>query len=986
MVKTNDDASNLPFARGDGEQHFRYFIENRINYCDSKWYAGNYISKHDPITGEIIDNFVSLRIYTPKDADGNPRTDLAVPANANITLVPYSNMYAGVRYKANGTLYQKRVEQGEEVTFEAPNEVFNDTETAIYGADQLSSLGDLAPLYCGTVNVSKAIKLTEIKIGDGTQGYVNNNLKELSVGTNKLLKKIDIQNCPSFTSALGLKGCQNIEEIYAKGSGITGVELADSGYLKIVQLPSTIANLTMKNQEYIEEFTMEGYGALKTLHVENCPAIDTLNIIDNSPILERVRLTGVEWEYEDASFLYELMDRNLAGIDENGSNTEHMWLDGTCHIETLTGTEMAEIKAMYPYLTITYDNLTADLIFMSEDGETELCRQTIFNGGNGTDPIGAGTITTPTKESTAQYDYTFSGWSTTLGGVADANALLKVEADRYVYVVFISTIRSYTVNFYSGSKLLQTQTVEYGKDATYTGSTPTHESGEDFYEFTGWNPKPTNIVGDTNCYAQFYDAREITDDWATIEANVQNGTATSLYQIGAYKNVEINYEDGTSETIPMEVIAHSHDELADDTNANWKKITVSGAGSLQYNSCNVAKIGNVTYICTIKSLFEFNVVEMKLTKVIDCPSVTTFRGFTSYNNELYIFANMTNEETTEKYNVLFKLSNNEWIEIEIPTFNTDNFPAVMEGYKNKLHIIYGEYHYTYDGNEFILLNSVASDFRPFRGRSVVFDDCIYYGNGFYNNQLIKYDGETYSVACRTFTGSAQINIGVYNGELYMVEDKVTKKFNPTTNTFDSLFNELTLIIRNGILVEVNGKFYVGLGENTSGYVCVLENPKATLTFMAKNLLKDDRKMKTSGGTSNGWIDTDVRTYLNEEFLNYLETSLQSSIKLVKKYSSISKTDIGFTNDKIFIPSSSELGLSKHSYIVDGQGEQYPVFTDGLSRKKYKLNNNAANTYWTRSLCKEYAHLNYFNYINDGGSFSSRGAGMNEYGILVGFCI
>ena len=234
MLRSDNDASNLFQAQGTGKEFLKYFAKNRLMYLDSKWYAGDY-----------PDDIVSLRIYTPSEWNG-------VEPCADIKVTPYSNMYAGVRYKANGTLQQIRAEENVEVTFAAPDETFNDTETAIYGASQISSLGDLSPLYCGTINLSKATKLVEIVVGSGIDGYSNGNLKELSVGTNKLLKKIDIRNCPNLVDPLAISECPNIEEIYAQGSGITSVELPSSGYLKKVYLPGTLTNLTVTNQQYIE--------------------------------------------------------------------------------------------------------------------------------------------------------------------------------------------------------------------------------------------------------------------------------------------------------------------------------------------------------------------------------------------------------------------------------------------------------------------------------------------------------------------------------------------------------------------------------------------------------------------------------------------------------------------------------------------------------------------------------------------------------------
>ena len=495
MLRSDNDASNLYQVRGTGEDHLEYFVKNRLNYCDSKWYAADY-----------ADNYVALRVYTPNTWAG-------VEPNPSITITPYSNMYAGVRYKANGTLLQERAEKNVPVTFSPPtgtdlsyNENFSDTESAIYGASEISSLGDLAPLYCGTLNVSKATKLVELKVGDGTEGYVNEHLHSLSVGTNRLLKMIDIRNCPKLTDSLNLSGCPNIEEVYATGSGITGLSLTSGGTVKILELPSTLTSLVLHNQIYIERVTLEGYASIKSLSIENCPAINTLDVLNNCTNVERVRLSGVNWSFENTDYLYALKNRNLAGIDENGYNTDNMWIDGTCHVGTISGTEITELKSIYPYLSITYDTLTSDLIFMSHDGLTELHRQTIYNGGNGNDPVKNGLISTPTMESTAQYHYTFAGWSRTPNGDASPTALVNIVENRYVYVAYSATVRTYNVYFHNGSTLLQVvSNVPYGGDATYTGATPVKNdvADADDYAFAGFVPSGTNIVGETHCYAEY---------------------------------------------------------------------------------------------------------------------------------------------------------------------------------------------------------------------------------------------------------------------------------------------------------------------------------------------------------------------------------------------------------------------------------------------------------------------------------------------------
>ena len=132
------------------------------------------------------------------------------------------------------------------------------------------------------------------------------------------------------------------------------------------------------------------------------------------------------------------------------------------------------------------------------NGGTLLFTDTVEEGSNA-----AYEGSTPTKASTAQYNYTFAGWAATDGGSANSTILNNISASRSVYAAFTSTVKKYTVYFYNGSTLLQTvKDVAYGGSATYTGDTPVDPDGNNA-EFEGWSPAPTNIVGNTSCYAQF---------------------------------------------------------------------------------------------------------------------------------------------------------------------------------------------------------------------------------------------------------------------------------------------------------------------------------------------------------------------------------------------------------------------------------------------------------------------------------------------------
>ena len=548
MLRSDDDSTYLYQVRGTGEEHLRYFVDNRLKYCDSKWYAAEY-----------AENYATLRIYTPSTWSG-------VAPNADITITPYSNLYAGVRYKANGTLEQKRATKNVAVTFEAPDETFNDTETAIYGASEISSLGDLAPLYCGTINVTKATKLTELKIGDSASGYSNGNLTSLSVGTNKLLKKIDVRNCPALTDPLALSGCPSIEEIYATGSGITGVELPASGYLKTMHLPNTITNLTVRNQPYISDFQCAGYENLTTLRIENCPSLPLSDIVTAATNLNRVRLLGVNLTLSDSSVLDILAA--CGGKDENDNNLDYPVVTGTAHISSIRQSQLDYYHEKLPDLVITYDEYAAEfsVTFQNWDGEV-LDVQYVVSGGSAVEPIEAGRISTPVKEGDAQYYYIFDRWNGTY---------TNVLSNKVIVAAFSQHIHQYTVRFYNGTILLQTTTVDYGSIVTYSGAIPTYQGTEEgAFVFSGWSDDFTFITHDMDVYAEFVDIASpdmepipFSDcSWTLIKAVADNGEQDGdgnwclggkvWWSLGDTKDILML--DGN--TVGVRLIGFEHDDL-----------------------------------------------------------------------------------------------------------------------------------------------------------------------------------------------------------------------------------------------------------------------------------------------------------------------------------------------------------------------------------------------------------------------------------------
>ena len=336
------NGSYLYASQGSRKMHRRWWLYNRFKYMDSKYIAGDY--KND---------YATLRLYTPTEWTG-------IEPNANITITSYTGQYVNVQYGSYtiGTRSKKNVP----VTIKAPSIQFNDTETIIFGAGQISSLGDLSALYPGTVDVSKMTKLVELLVGSGVGGYRNTNLEVLSVGANNLLRKLDIRNCPNLKQAIDLSQCTNIREVWAEGTGTTAVVLPDGGNLTLLHLPETITNLTIKNQPQLEAsgLSIAGVENLSTIRWENTNKVNVLSIIDkcfvlDAPKLERVRIIGANWNLSTLDILTKLA--KLKGLDENGNNVDKAVVIGKCYVSVVSQAQLNKVKTAFPELIITYGQL-----------------------------------------------------------------------------------------------------------------------------------------------------------------------------------------------------------------------------------------------------------------------------------------------------------------------------------------------------------------------------------------------------------------------------------------------------------------------------------------------------------------------------------------------------------------------------------------------------------------------------------------------------
>lgn len=419
------DGLYLPMLQGKKEQWIKWWLYNRFRYLDSKY-----------VTGTSMTNRITIRAHN----------------KANVTLTSYLNMYGHVYF--NAAVAEHRMERGVPYVFEWPASGAEDPVIGINDADLLTDLGDLSPLMVELIDVSGAPHITNLKIGDGAEDYANYSLNSITVGNNKLLRTMDIRNCPNMTAVPDVSGCTNIEEILCEGTGITGIKLPNGGVLKTLHLPETVVSLQVINQPQLDDFFIPSYDQITTIRLENAGAASrqAVDILDAMPANSRVRLIGFELNVSDSSEIFALLDKldTMRGLDENGNNVDKAQVSCTIYIDSLTSKELYEIQARYPDIKVVYNELIL-----------------------------------------------------------------------------------YTVRFWNGNTLLHTEeNVAYHTAVEYPGDVPVKDGETDHskWAFAGWNPDPSVVTGNMDCYAQY----QFTGSYArtlvqrTIEDVYENNRVTSV--------------------------------------------------------------------------------------------------------------------------------------------------------------------------------------------------------------------------------------------------------------------------------------------------------------------------------------------------------------------------------------------------------------------------------------------------------------------------
>lgn len=176
--------------------------------------------------------------------------------------------------------------------------------------------------------------------------------------------------------------------------------------------------------------------------------------------------------------------------------------------------------------------------------------------------------------------------------------------------------------------------------------------------------------------------------------------------------------------------------------------------------------------------------------------------------------------------------------------------------------------------------------------------------------------------------------------------------------------------------------------------------KAGLSIMCAQFIINsaiDVTENTTYGQGYVWANSATRSVLNGTIFNALPSDLRAVIKSVRKtsnggysvdYGGYSKNVLYTTNDKVWLPSATEIGAGiSTAYCAAGQGAQYPYFT-GDSSRTFKRTDGTNDAAATRSMHVQYSSSSVA-WLGINGSVTNRrlSSGSNNCtGGIFGFCV
>lgn len=285
---------------------------------------------------------------------------IACGSDAKIRIVAAKTGFFGIGNDASGNLSESCfLEAGQEYTFTN----FSHEEGAllyIYQADRMREI-DLSQISLDA-NFSFSVMTLCERLILGSDSHIEYPIKSyaplsmLNLGELPFLVHLDIKN--TGAKSLDASQCPRIEHIYAQGSALESITLAETSPINDIALPNTMVELRFIG---LPMLTYKGLSASSGLQMTNLPAVQRLRI-ETSPKLDAIRMLSDVLSSQsanraltllrivgqtlkgDATELLTVIERGVAGQDADGNKVSKPVIDGTYQLTVIL--EDYEIEAL----------------------------------------------------------------------------------------------------------------------------------------------------------------------------------------------------------------------------------------------------------------------------------------------------------------------------------------------------------------------------------------------------------------------------------------------------------------------------------------------------------------------------------------------------------------------------------------------------------------------------------------------------------------
>ena len=224
---------------------------------------------------------------------------VGITQSYTVDVTPYQYMYLGYLIGSTPNLYtNKRIAAGE--TYKITIDMVSNTSSYyVLGGQYISKFDNFSQVYYnkGAYSLS-APKLLEFSVNTGTKDLPLFQPPALNLKTD-VLEKLDLTNVRSLTTInLDSEHTPKLKEVILTGTNIATVTLPVGSRLTKVHYPAALTNLTITNNEGLQEVVFEGLNNLETVDI-NCAKVGQFNISDfceqliSCPSLKSVTLRNI---------------------------------------------------------------------------------------------------------------------------------------------------------------------------------------------------------------------------------------------------------------------------------------------------------------------------------------------------------------------------------------------------------------------------------------------------------------------------------------------------------------------------------------------------------------------------------------------------------------------------------------------------------------------------------------------------------------------